>query len=534
MTIVEDSNVTIAHLGVVAGIMDSLGIPQYIDSVLPKTRQHKVSHGTAAKALILNGLGFNERRLFLMPEYFDDLATERLIGEGIKPEHLNQYLFGECLDSIAAYGPTRLFTGITLHIMNNLKFGTHRLHYDTTTINVTGEYDSAFNTRLIQIVRGRSKDHRNDLKQFIISLVTNQHGIPLFMEPLSGNISDKKTLIRTIQEVRKNLIIDETVYHMADSAFYSADSISSLGQLCFWITRVPETIKEAQYIVTSEVVWTSCTDPRYSYAIFESSYGDVNQRWVLFNSTEQQKRSIQTQKRNITKLLEKDRTALKKLCVSGFACEADARKIVDKWMNKHPRYLISDLTISVKNQRESGKRGRPKKDEPLEQVYFVSCVIELNQEVITQEQEQMGRFILASNDTTIDPEMMLSYYKEQSVVERGFRFIKDKSFHASEVYLENENRIAALVMIMVLCLLVYSIVEWQFRNILKERKVTIRDQFGKPTQKPRAKWVFFLFRRVRQIDLIVKKRKVIKLLNLSEEIIDIAKLLGQEVEKYYS
>ncbi len=327
------------------------------------------------------------------------------------------------------------------------------------------------------------------------------------MEPLSGNISDKKILIRTINEVRNNLNTDETVYHMADSAFYSAESISTLGQLCFWITRVPETIKEAQSIVTSDVTWSSCTDDRYSYVIFESSYGEVYQRWVLFSSSEQQKRSIQTQKRNITKHLEKDKTALRKLCVNGFACEADARKTVDKWMNKHPRYLISDLTISVKNQRLEGKRGRPKKDEILEKVYFISCELELNQQVIAQEQERMGRFILASNDNTIDPEVMLTYYKEQSTVERGFRFIKDKSFHASEVYLENENRIAALVMIMVLCLLVYSIVEWQFRNTLKEQKVTIRDQFGKSTDKPRAKWVFFLFRRVRQIDLMIKKER---------------------------
>lgn len=129
-----------------------------------------------------------------MPEYFEDIATEHLLGEGIQPEELNQYMFGDCLEAIAAYGPTRLFTGITLNIMKQIKFGSHRLHYDTTTINVTGEYDQSFNTRLIEIVRGHSKDHRNDLKQFIISLVTNQHGIPLFMEPLSGNISDKKPL----------------------------------------------------------------------------------------------------------------------------------------------------------------------------------------------------------------------------------------------------------------------------------------------------------------------------------------------------
>lgn len=195
--------------------------------------------------------------------------------------------------------------------MKHVKFGTHRLHYDTTTINVTGEYNQTFNTRLIEIVRGHSKDHRNDLKQFIISLVTNQHGIPLFMESLSGNISDKKTLIRPINEVRQNLVTDETVYHMAESAYYSAESITFLGNLCFWITRFPETIKEVYTHVNSDVNWIPYSDSKYSYLIFEIFYGGIPQQWVLFHSQEQQKRSIQTQMPSLAKTMEKDRIALK-------------------------------------------------------------------------------------------------------------------------------------------------------------------------------------------------------------------------------
>ena len=129
---------------------------------------------------------------------------------------------------------------------------------------------------------------------------------------------------------------------------------------------------------------------------------------------------------------------------------------------------------------------------------------------------------------------MLSYYKEQSTVERAFKFIKDKSFHASEVYLENENRIAALAMIMVLCLMVYSITEWQVRNLLREKNISIRNQFGKPTQRPRAKWVYFLFRRVRQIDEIIDSRIVCQILNINDELREIARLLGPNVEKYYA
>ncbi len=252
----------------------------------PKKPSHIVTHGEAVKALLLNCLGFTERRLYLMPEYFDDVATERLIGEGIEAKHLNQYLFGETLDEIAAAGPTELFTGIILEILDNLLHGVLRLHYDTTTISVTGEYDQELNTRLIQLVRGHSKDHRNDLKQLVLCLVTDQRGIPVFMEPLSGNASDKKTLIRTIQEVRKNLNTEEKVYHMADSALYAAKMVEELSTHWYWITHVPETIKEAKTILKSDVEWIPCSDARYKYAAFDSKYGGIDQKWFLFHSEE--------------------------------------------------------------------------------------------------------------------------------------------------------------------------------------------------------------------------------------------------------
>ena len=89
-------------------------------------------------------------------------------------------------------------------------------------------------------------------------------------------------------------------------------------------------------------------------------------------------------------------------------------------------------------------------------------------------------------------------------------------------------------MIMVLCLMVYSITEWQFRSTLNAKNMTIRDQYKKPTRKPSAKWLYFLFRRVRQIDEIVDNRLVCRILNFTSELVDIVHLLGQPVEKYYS
>jgi transposase len=66
-------------------------------------------------------------------------------------------------------------------------------------------------------------------------MVTDQKGIPLFLEALDGNCSDKKALIKTIKELTQNLNLDDKVYHVADSAFYTEDNVKEIGNSAFLI-----------------------------------------------------------------------------------------------------------------------------------------------------------------------------------------------------------------------------------------------------------------------------------------------------------
>jgi transposase len=88
---------SLAHIGLVAGIFDELDIAGTIDSAIPKNRDHNIPHSTVIKAVCLNGLGFNESRLYLYADYFENLPTERLLGEGVLPEHLNDDALGRTL-----------------------------------------------------------------------------------------------------------------------------------------------------------------------------------------------------------------------------------------------------------------------------------------------------------------------------------------------------------------------------------------------------------------------------------------------------
>jgi len=182
----EESILSVGHLGIVAGAYDSLGIGNIIDTAIPKTRNHNLTHSQAVKAMVLKGLGFIERRLYLFPEFFDDIAVERLLGEGITREQINDDVLGRTLDAIAEYGPTELFNEIVANCLLPMEFGSHCVHVDTTNFSVTGEYESDFNTEEIQITYGHPKDGRWDLKRFVLGMASNQHGVPLFLQTFSG------------------------------------------------------------------------------------------------------------------------------------------------------------------------------------------------------------------------------------------------------------------------------------------------------------------------------------------------------------
>ncbi|HEY9600804.1 MAG TPA: DUF4277 domain-containing protein, partial [Allocoleopsis sp.] len=98
------------HLGLVAGIIDEIGIVKQINQLVGEQPGEIVSPGHAVKAMILNGLGLVSSPLYLFSKFFSGKATEHLIGEGIKPEHLNDDRLGRVLDKLYLTGLEQIFT----------------------------------------------------------------------------------------------------------------------------------------------------------------------------------------------------------------------------------------------------------------------------------------------------------------------------------------------------------------------------------------------------------------------------------------
>jgi transposase len=97
------------HLGIIAGIIDEIGIVEKINEIFLVDIREKVNTGEVVKAIILNGLGFVSRPLYLFPDFFQDKTIEHLIKEGIKASDLNDDKIGRVMDKLYKYGLTKIF-----------------------------------------------------------------------------------------------------------------------------------------------------------------------------------------------------------------------------------------------------------------------------------------------------------------------------------------------------------------------------------------------------------------------------------------
>ena len=114
--IINDSVVVqnLDHLGIVAGIVDELGVVDIINEHLGQDAHEKVSSGVAVKAMILNGLGFVSAPLYLFEQFFVGKATEHLLGPGEAPQYLNDDRLGRVMNELYLKGVTSVFLAIRM------------------------------------------------------------------------------------------------------------------------------------------------------------------------------------------------------------------------------------------------------------------------------------------------------------------------------------------------------------------------------------------------------------------------------------
>ena len=527
----------IDHLGIVAGISQEIGLIAEIDRIVG-TDERKISCGQSVQALVLNALGFSSRALYLMPDYLDNKPVDLLIAPGLSAADFNDDTLGRSLDSLYKKGVTEIFAQVASKALTVYKIEHNFVHLDSSSFHLHGEYDvDDPDKQAITITHGYSRDHRPDLKQVVAQIITSQKSaLPIWLEVLSGNSSDKGSFADSVTSYCKYLGEAAKPYFVMDSAGFSADNLEKMKDV-LWVTRVPETLAEAQKLVreTSQETMTELK-PGYLGKEMSITYAEIKQRWLLVYSEAAYQRELKSLERAQSRELLQSEKDWRKLCQQEYKCQADAEKASESF-NKTWKY--HQAVAQVQPIKKYAHSGRPSaEDVPEISGYSLAGSVMAVATAIDEAKKTLGKFIVASNQTDpekLPAEAMLEHYTEQGVsVERGFRFLKDPMFFAHSLFLKKPDRVMALIMIMALALLIYALAERQLRQALAEDNETLPDQKGKPTKTPTIRWVFQVFEGIDVLSIWQNEKLVTRqLLNLRPTHRQVLRLFGKSVQNCY-
>ena len=458
---------------------------------------------------------------------------------------LNDYRLGHILDALFAANLTKVFSAIALKALEVYTIPTPWLHQDTTTMRLYGAYaDEPKSPEAPHPAYGHSKDGRDDRKQVLLSLgVSGDGGIPLGVGLRDGNRSDSVETPLAIEECLA-LGLDGVRGIVADSKAYSRRTLGfCLEQGIGLVTLVPRTCAVRQALeawgrqqpalplLVENPGRTQHEEARrwHGQSVrrqVEVEYSDGRRahetlRFVVVHASQLAQQHTQAytaaQAQEAAAVVEH----IKHVHARWFACAADAEAAIAEYEHRGQgrrgrrpqawRYHAVHYRVVADTRRtRRARRGRPAKTDPPPTESGYRLAVE--REALSNSEEDNGWTVLAttvSAETCADAEILQVYQEQNTTVEPGFRWIKNPAA-ISPVWLEKPERIAALAMLTVLGLLVYSIIQRQVRLYLRTQDQQLPGNKGL-TATPTAAVVVALFAQVALVQLWIDAQEVVQI-----------------------
>jgi transposase len=303
---------------------------------------------------------------------------------------------------------------------------------------VEGDLDA----QTIAVTYGYSRDHRDDLKQWMLALVTADEGIPQFLKPLDGNASDKTSLPQVVMELTHQLRTsgEPVGLYVADSGLYSEANMRALNEAdVAWISRVPETSTRAQAIVREEpAAWQHSDDDQLHWWARTLDLPQGQERWLVVRSAEGEQRARATLQRQVEREQAKWEKRWWHLSHRAFACAPDAQAALERERQQLPDWLVAQGEVVA--MPKYGRVGRPRQQTPpVEQEWHVQAQLQCDPDALEREVRRKAAFLVATNvleAAALPDRELIQTDKAQSMVERGFAFLKDPLFLASSVFVK--------------------------------------------------------------------------------------------------
>jgi transposase len=502
----------VKHLPIVRAYAEKLGLVELLNDQIES--KMTVEAGVMFLAMILDTLS-GRSPLYRLEEFFEHQDTELLLGKPVDAKSFNDDNVGRFLDKLYDAGTMKVFTEIARRAVERFEIDCRHVHVDTTSVSVFGAYTGQPQHAKglpYEITYGYSKDHRADLKQFLISMLCVERNVPIFGALEDGNGSDKTINTGILTSISSHMakfgVLEGDFIYIADSALITEDNLKEIGENTLFISRLPANYTECQRVIAEAVKHNSWETigviaetkptrnrPGTHYRAYEATVElyEKTYRAVVIHSSAHDRRRQKRIDRELQAEHKRLTAAMKKACKIEYACQADAEAAVKRIAHTKATYYRIEAEVE---KRPTYKRGRPKDGikEVAHMRYGISVILTQAEDAVAILREEAGCFVLITNVPRArepkgageyDSQGLLAAYKEQHGIERNFSFLKDPAI-VDSLFLDRPERLEALALILLTALLIWRVMERSMRRSVEDHDEPITGWDQKPTRRPTA------------------------------------------------
>lgn len=484
-------------LPVVAEFLRRLGVAEIVDALCPARDLALATHGEVIEALVANRLT-SPRPLVRVQDWARTWAVKEVMQ--VDPELLNDDRLGRALDAIAPH--LEQITGsIAAQAICEFGVETTTLHWDMTSMSLTGAYDPEDQDPAYpQVAYGHPKDRRVDLKQIQAGLGVSADGaIPLLAKAISGGTGEITQVVAAIQQFQRTADVKRFLM-IGDSKLISYDNLTALsGAQVEFIAPLaasatdpgvfaaldPLSARRVEYVPLR--VADRPTMDRPDYRVLEDTHTLASRRKsdppltvrrILVHSAGNAAAQAKARAKRLAKAAE-DLEKLTRL--SGSRYYPTHEKIATKIGMIAAQRRVADC---LRTEITDSPGGKP------------SLAWHFDQDVLNAQAKADGWYALITNQdpAKADAAAVLLAYKGQPQVERRYHELKGP-LCVAPVFLHGNKRIAALLHVLMLALLVYSLIERQVRRALEHQGSADGKMTGlypdNRRERPTARMIFY-------------------------------------------
>ena len=432
---------------VVLPILRKIGVASVIDLICPVAGQALLSHGEAVEALILNILDSQLRD----PLYKVDLWAEQQHLELIYGQPANCFnddRLGRALDAIGEH-ISEIETAVVSVALQQFNIDARQIHWDLTNVTFA---DTREESELV--CRGYGNGRLHD-RQVQLSLnATGEGGIPLRHETLVGSANQTPLGPRILADLQQRLDRCDLII-ISDRAGFSYDTIAAYRRAKAHFVG-PLQVREPQQAVMEAPLLDDFE---------ELSYRSMN-------APDDASRAYRTTLTIGARDDRKPRHEVDALVIHTDGRARDDAKARDKHIRQACERLefISSRLNARRYARADYALGQLQKAVPAEVSRIVCWELDgvdralslrywTDLDALEAAIAVQGRSILIydlADETT--PDEIFRMHKNQIQIEQRFRNL-GSDLGISPIWLQKDNRIAALILVFVLALIVYTLLE---------------------------------------------------------------------------